>query len=96
MKFLVRMDVHPPQHMGATEFEELKKEEKEYSQQLQHEGSWPHIWRVVGEYSNYSIFEAHDNDHLHGMLQRLPLFPHMTISVTPLATHPSDVHAPPA
>lgn len=62
--------------------------EKAYSQDLQRAGTWPHIWRIVGEYSNYSIFDVTDNDELHALLSGLPLFPYMTITVTPLATHP--------
>ena len=51
------------------------------------------IWRIVGEYSNFSIFDVADNDELHSILSGLPLFPYMTIHVTPLATHPSDIAA---
>lgn len=49
------------------------------------------IWRVVDEYANYSIFDVSSNDELHQVLQGLPLFPFMTIQVTPLATHPSAI-----
>ena len=54
---------------------------------------WPNkpIWRVVGEYANYSIFDVASNDELHQLLQGLPLFPFMKISVTPLAQHPSAI-----
>lgn len=92
MKFLVRMDVHTPTHMDPADFEALKAKEKAYSQLLQQEGTWLHLWRVVGEYSNYSVFEVEDNDHLHRLLENLPLFPHMSIQVTPIATHPSDIN----
>lgn len=91
MKFLVRMDVHPPLDMPAEQFDEIKAKEKAYSEQLQRDGVWPEIWRVVGEYSNYSIFEVRDNDHLHEVLQGLPLFPYMDVKVTALAKHPSDI-----
>jgi muconolactone D-isomerase len=47
----------------------------------------------VGEYSNVSVFDVASNDELHELLAGLPLFPWMDIRVTPLATHPSDVHA---
>lgn len=91
MQYLVRMDVYPPKDMPAEKFNEIKAVEKAYSLKLQSEGKWPHIWRVVGAYSNYSIFEAKDNDELHDMLQNLPLFPYSTFQVVPLATHPSDI-----
>jgi muconolactone D-isomerase len=91
MLFLVRMDVNLPADMPSEEAAAIKAVEKAYSQDLQQQGKWRHIWRVVGEYSNYSVFDAESNDDLHNMLSGLPLFPYMDISVTPLAKHPSDV-----
>ncbi|QCB96099.1 muconolactone Delta-isomerase [Arthrobacter sp. PAMC25564] len=92
MLFLVRMDVNIPVDMPSEKAAEIKAVEKAYSQNLQREGKWRHIWRVVGEYSNYSVFDAESNDELHEMLSGLPLFPYMDIEVTPLAKHPSDIH----
>lgn len=91
MLFLVRMDVNLPADMPSEEAAAIKAVEKAYSQDLQQQGKWRHIWRVVGEYSNYSVFDAESNDELHTMLSGLPLFPYMDISVTPLAKHPSDI-----
>lgn len=89
MLFLVRMDVHIPHDLPAEQANDIKAREKAYSQDLQRDGRWPHIWRVVGEYANYSVFDVASNDELHQLLQGLPLFPFMKISVTPLARHPS-------
>ena len=58
---------------------------------MQRSGRWPHLWRVVGEYANVSIFDVESNDALHDLLSGLPLFPYMDITVTPLATHPSSI-----
>jgi muconolactone D-isomerase len=91
MKYLVHMDVNIPADLPADEAAQIKATEKAYSQQLQRSGKWPEIWRVVGEYANYSIFDVDSNDELHEILQNLPLFPYMDISVVPLAKHPSDV-----
>jgi muconolactone D-isomerase len=68
---------------------EIKAREKIYAQQLQKDGQWRHLWRVVGEYANYSVFDVASNDELHDLLSKLPLFPYMQIAVTPLARHPS-------
>lgn len=92
MLFLVRMDVRIPAHMPAAEADALKLTEKQYSQALQTQGKWPQIYRVVGEYANYSIFDVESNDELHQLLSGLPLFPYMEIHVTPLAKHPSSIH----
>jgi muconolactone D-isomerase len=87
------MDVHLPDTLGPDARAELVAREKAYSQELQRAGTWPHLWRIVGRYSNISIFDVAGNDELHDVLSALPLFPHMEITVTALATHPSDLAA---
>ena len=89
MLYLVKMDVNIPSHLPAAEIEAAKATEKARSQELQREGRWVHLWRVVGAYSNYSVFDVDSNDDLHEILQALPLYPFMSIEVTPLAKHPS-------
>lgn len=91
MLFHVRMDVNIPADMPAEVANEVKAREKAYSQELQRSGKWRHIWRLVGEYANYSIFDVESNAELHEILTALPLFPYMEISVTPLCRHPSSI-----
>lgn len=93
MLFHVRMDVRIPLDLDPDVRADLVARERAYSQELQRSGAWPHIWRIVGEYSNFSVFDVAGNDELHDLLSGLPLFPYMDIHVTPLATHPSDVNA---
>lgn len=93
MLFHVRMDVHIPLDLDPDVRADVVAREKAYSQELQRSGKWPHLWRIVGEYSNISVFDVASNDELHDLLSGLPLFPYMDIRVTPLATHPSDVRA---
>ena len=92
MLFHVRMDVRIPHGMDPVWVAHTVAREKAYSQQLQRSGKWPHIWRIVGEYSNFSIFDVESNDELHTLISGLPLFPYMDIHVTPLAHHPSDIN----
>jgi muconolactone D-isomerase len=91
MLFHVRMDVRIPHDLDPDTRQQIVAREKAYSQQLQRAGKWPHIWRIVGEYSNLSVFDVESNDELHDILSGLPLFLYMDIHVTPLAKHPSDV-----
>lgn len=91
MLYLVRMDVKIPHDLPADVAAEIKAREKAYSQQLQHDGRWPHIWRVVGEYANYSVFDVASVQELHDTLMQLPLFPYMEIEVSPLCRHPSSI-----
>lgn len=92
MLFQVEMDVAIPQGFDAAEAEQLKAAEKARFQELQRAGTWRHIWRVVGRYANVSIFDVDSNAQLHDLLIGLPLYPFMTIRVTPLCRHPSSLH----
>ncbi|MFP3553818.1 muconolactone Delta-isomerase [Paraburkholderia sp. SIMBA_049] len=92
MLYLVRMDVHLPNDMPMAQADEIKAREKAYSQELQRQGKWQQLHRVVGEYANYSIFDVESNDELHTIPSGLPLFPYMTMKVTALARHPSSIH----
>lgn len=91
MLFLVHMRVNLPATMSPAVADDIKAQEKAYAQQLQQQGLWLQLWRVVGEYANYSVFDVEDNDRLHTVLSGLPLFPYMRIRVTPLAKHPSSI-----
>lgn len=91
MLYCVEMQVNIPANLDANRVEEIKAAEREKAIEIQKSGKWPHLWRVVGKYSNISIFEVESNDELHQLLSSLPLFPYMTIHVTPLARHPSAI-----
>lgn len=91
MLYLVHMQVDMPPTLSAAEADEIKARERAYAQDLQRQGAWQHLWRVVGEYANYSVFDVAGHDELHGLLSSLPLFPYMRIKVTPLARHPSSI-----
>jgi len=92
MLFMVEMDVKVPLGFDPAHFEELKAAEKARFQELQRAGTWRHIWRVVGQYANVSIFDVESNAALHDILMSLPLYPFMDVRVTALCRHPSSVH----
>lgn len=91
MLFQVEMTVKLPPDMPAEQAAKIKATEKAYSQDLQNQGKWRHLWRVAGSYSNVSIFDVEDNAELQELVSNLPLFPYMDISVKPLCRHPSSV-----
>ncbi len=93
MLFQVEMDVNIPLGFNPEDAAILKAAEKTRFQELQKAGAWRHIWRVVGRYANLSIFDVPDNATLHELLTTLPLYPFMTVRVTPLCRHPSSAHA---
>lgn len=91
MLFEVRMDVAIPTDLDPQVRDDTIAREKAYSQELQRSGEWKHIWRIVGKYSNISIFDVESTDRLHEILWNLPLFAYMDVDVTPLAPHPSAI-----
>lgn len=95
MLFHVRMDVALPRDLDPDQRDAMLATEKARCLELQRKGSWVHIWRVVGHYSNISVFDVESADGLHQILWNLPLFPFMTVEVTPLTEHPSALSANP-
>lgn len=95
MLFHVRMDVAIPRDLDPAERDERVATEKARALELQRSGKWVHLWRVVGAYSNVSVFDVSGTDELHEILWNLPLFPFMTVTVTALTEHPSALSANP-
>ena len=91
MLYHVKMDVRIPHDADPAVLDRLKAEEKARAQELQRAGTWVHLWRIAGQYANFSIFDVGSHDELHAILSTLPLFPFMAIEVTPLARHPSAI-----
>jgi muconolactone D-isomerase len=95
MLFHVRMDVALPHDLDPAERQTLLDAEKARALELQRTGTWLHLWRVVGRYSNVSVFDVGSTAELHEILWNLPLFPYLTVEVTPLTEHPSALSANP-
>ncbi|MFH0411947.1 muconolactone Delta-isomerase [Corynebacterium sp. L4756] len=89
MLFLARMDVNFPDSLTPEQTADFQAREKEYSGNLQEKGIMRAIWRVVGEYANYSIFDVDDHDELHTILSGFPMFKYMDVKITPLSKHPN-------
>ena len=58
----------------AVEREKLLTTDKAHAQELQGNGTWKHLWRIVRHYSNISNFDVADGGTLHHILSTLPLF----------------------
>src|SRR5919108_5372438 len=94
MLFMAEMEVRLPPDMPLEQAEDLKARERAYSQALQRDGRWPHLWRVAGRYVNVSVLDVASVDELHELLSGLPLFPSLDIRVRPLARHPNAIDPP--
>jgi len=92
MLFLVEITLNVPADHDPAAFEALRAAEKRHLHELQAAGSWRHIWRVVGQSANVSIFDVGSNAELHDILTSLPLYPFMDLRVTALCRHPASMH----
>lgn len=91
MLFHVKMTVNLPLDMNPEHAARLKADEKALAQRLMEQGKWRHLWRIAGQYANYSVFDVASVQELHDTLMQLPLFPYMEIEVSPLCRHPSSI-----
>jgi muconolactone delta-isomerase len=60
-------------------------------QRLKRERKWGQLYRAVGEYANFGLFDFdfdfdfESNDEVRAVFSGSPLFPYMELQVTPLA-----------
>ena len=91
MLFQVKMTVKIPHDADPAKIKAFSEQEHERASELQNHGKWLHLWRIVGQFANISIFKVETPGELHDILQSLPLYPFMTVEVTPLCQHPGAV-----
>jgi muconolactone D-isomerase len=88
MLFMLRIESRLPPDMPQGQRESLLSREHARSTELIDDGVLLRIWRIVGRIANFSVWQAESLERLHETLSTLPLFPYMTIEVTPLIDHP--------
>ena len=91
MLFHVTIDVRIPFGTDPDTVKRLGASEHEHAAELQRQGKWLHLWRVVGKFSNVSIFKVDSPLELHEILESLPLHPFMEVEVTALCRHPGSL-----
>jgi muconolactone D-isomerase len=88
MDFLIRIDTTAVYQLPDRERKELIERESLRGRELHAGGILRKVWRLPGQKANISIWSARDADQLTEALQSLPIWPLITLEVTPLATHP--------
>jgi muconolactone D-isomerase len=88
MEFLVRAEFrgHRPHDIPP----EAIALERLYGRELLKQGALRRIWRVPGSTNHWALYAARDASALHGLLEGLPLFAHLELTVEPLAVHPLE------
>lgn len=64
--------------------------EVERRSELIRDGHLRRLWRDPGQWANWTLWEVADASELHALLQSLPFYPWMTLTVHPLAQHEAD------
>lgn len=88
MDFLVRIDTAAVHRLPDRERKELVEREWVRGRELAADGILWKVWSLPGQKANVGIWSARDADQLTEALQSLPIWPLITVEVTPLATHP--------
>lgn len=88
MDFLVRMNTTAVYQLPDRERKELIERERMRGRELHADGFLRKAWSLPGQKANVGIWSARDADQLTEALQSLPIWPLITLEVTPLATHP--------
>ena len=88
MLFMVLINVQTPATLPVEERQRLDDAERDRALELIAEGLVLRLWRVVGQRSNYGIWQSDSLEQLHAAISTLPLFPFMRVEVTPLVAHP--------
>lgn len=89
-EYLVKIDVHWPPDSDVSLREKLIIAERERAAELVADGTIERLWRVPGRWANWGVWRAYDADELHNAIASLPFFPWLSVTVHPLAHHPSD------
>ena len=90
MEWLINMTVRPPAGTSEEEIAARSQAEADAVALLAKSGSVLRVWRIPGQWANWSLWTFPDATSLHAALSSLPLWPWAEITVHPLAAHPND------
>jgi muconolactone D-isomerase len=90
MRFLLNIHVRMPGEWSQEQRAELVRRETEAAVELMRRKVLRRTFRIVGQLANFSIWETATPDELHAVLQTLPMYPYMTITVFPIIKHPVE------
>jgi muconolactone D-isomerase len=90
MEFLVHIEVLWPPDGDATRRDALVAAEGARARELAEQGTIVRLWRIPGRWANWGLWSAADATALHAAISSLPLYPWLSVTVHPLAAHPSD------
>jgi muconolactone D-isomerase len=93
MEYLVDFTVTVPDDATPAEFEQRTTGEETRVAELAEQGHALRVWKPLpedGRWRALGLYRAADDSELQAILESLPLYPWMEITVVSLAEHPND------
>src|SRR5438309_11302163 len=90
MRFLLNIQVRLPGEWTEEQRKDMIRRETEAAVEFMHRGILRRTFRIVGQLANFSIWETQTPEELHAVLQSLPMYPYMTVTVTSIIKHPVE------
>ncbi|MDX6527505.1 MAG: hypothetical protein QOI43_3016 [Gaiellales bacterium] len=93
MEYLVDFTIDIPDGTSSTDVDSRSRAEAERVDALGREGHALRVWRPMpdnGRWRAIGLYRADDDAELNAILETLPLYSWMKISVQALAPHPND------
>jgi muconolactone D-isomerase len=97
MEYLVDFTIDIPDGTSSTDVDSRSRAEAERVDALGREGHALRVWRPLpdsGRWRAIGLYQADDDAELNAILETLPLYSWMKISVQALAPHPNDPARP--
>jgi len=88
--FLLNIRTQLPGEWNAEHRSEMLEREFGVGVRLMEHRVMLRMFRVVGQLANFSVWQTATLEDLHAVLQTLPLFAFMSITVTPIIKHPVE------
>jgi muconolactone D-isomerase len=93
MEYIVDMVTMVPEKTSSLKVDEIRAAEAVRAAELSREGHLIRLWRPPlgpGEWRSIGLFKAANEADLHKILDSLPLYIWMKVTITPLTPHPND------
>jgi muconolactone delta-isomerase len=93
MDYLVEFHINVPEGTPEAEVSDREKGEAEAAARLVADGHLQRLWKrpaAAGETNALGLYRADTKNELDALLEALPLYEWMSVSVTPLERHPND------
>lgn len=94
MEFLVHMKLRLPSDWPLERQNDIYAEEAESARRYLDSGQFAHVWREPGTRNHYAIWDVADVQTVHDAYSNFPMFPWMTVAVTPLCRNGNSPDQP--